>query len=540
MGKKNGFHVNMNKYGTSYSWNNDTIHTDVVNASATGSSQYDDIIRAIKKIQRTNTLSTLLMVLGILTPAFPPMVISLLLGIVIKIIAHTKMPIRMFYTFDESAQASFQALTDMWANLSKCKKFWQINTATAVKNKKAHGGAGTTVTRTDAKVATKCPYYLKLNVKPFGLEINEKRVLFLPDKVLVIDGKKIGILSYDDVHFQMGKTRFIESDAVPGDAKVLGETWLKVNKDGSPDKRYKGNRRVPICEYGEVEVSSGEMLNVAVMCSNSSMIDEMRVLFNQAISTSNKQVPNPELPDPSDQPNNPSDRHNERAKKGIFTKKFLKIPIWLWIIIAVFVIRSATNKAAQPPVSGSEQPTPTATSTIAPSDAPTLAPTAEPSVSPTTTPTETPREEIAGQSDVEAFIEGYNQTAPNPITDTREIDVTNKSSGHYRTEFRLGAYEDSYAQTGKIGEITIDIIAYGYGKNDDMRLYADGLTFDQAVEIITYSFPLLDPELTNAELQEAIQYVNENKEANGRYYGDLGLVLLGKYSGNYELMIKCE
>lgn len=41
-----------------------------------------------------------------------------------------------------------------------------------------------------------------------------------------------------------------------------------------------------------------------------------------------------------------------------------------------------------------------------------------------------PQSEI---SKVDLFIEKYNEVATTPITDTVEVDVTDKESGHYRT-----------------------------------------------------------------------------------------------------------
>jgi len=282
--KNKDFNISLNNGNRSYGWGTDTVNTDVVNAAESISEKYTELIQAIKRVQRINTISTILIIAGIFTPAMPPLALALVAGLIIKIFTHTKMPIRMNYTLDESSQSAFDALTEMWLKLSKSKKFWQINTETSGQDKKTHGGASTTVTRTDAVTTRKCPYYLKTNVKPFGLSVNGKRVFFLPDRLLMIDKKRVGLLSYDDVQIRMGKTRFVESDAVPKDAKVIGETWLKVNKDGSPDKRFKGNRKVPVCEYGEVYITYGDTLNIAVMCSNSSLIDDMRVQLAQVLS----------------------------------------------------------------------------------------------------------------------------------------------------------------------------------------------------------------------------------------------------------------
>ena len=118
-------------------------------------------------------------------------------------------------------------------------------------------------------------------------------------------------------------------------------------------------------------------------------------------------------------------------------------------------------------------------------------------------------EPIVDQSMVDAFIEEYNATAPTPITDAVEIDVTDKESGHYRTEFRLDAFKDSIAKTGKIGDIVID------------RIYADNITPEQAVEIVKYAAPVMDPDVPNDELQDVLDYLSGTKDYHNGYFGNL-------------------
>ena len=103
-----------------------------------------------------------------------------------------------------------------------------------------------------------------------------------------------------------------------------------------------------------------------------------------------------------------------------------------------------------------------------------------------------------------------------PITDISEIDVTDQTSGHYRTEFRLGAFEDAYAKTGLIGDIAVDIVGYGWDK-EDIRIYADGISLEQAKEIIKVASPILDTTLSESDIQDVMTFLDENQEANGYY-----------------------
>ena len=138
------------------------------------------------------------------------------------------------------------------------------------------------------------------------------------------------------------------------------------------------------------------------------------------------------------------------------------------------------------------------------------------------------------QRKVDQSIEEYNKVASTPITDTVEIDITDKESGHYRTEFRLTPFANAYSKTGKIGDVTIDIICYGFF-DDSIRVYATVTDIDEAKEIILTASPILDSSLTETDLQEVSNYIDEHGEANGYYYGDIGLVLL-----SHELMLKVE
>lgn len=81
-----------------------------------------------------------------------------------------------------------------------------------------------------------------------------------------------------------------------------------------------------------------------------------------------------------------------------------------------------------------------------------------------------------------------------------------------------------------------------YGKNNqDLRLYSSGLSLEEAKEIVAYASPLLDTDLSKNDIDNVLERIDKNGEANGEFLGKLGILLLGKYkSEGYELMIKKE
>lgn len=62
---------------------------------------------------------------------------------------------------------------------------------------------------------------------------------------------------------------------VSSDTKVIKRTWLKVNKDGSPDKRFKGNRQLPICKYGYIVMKAENSFRIELLCSNAESVECM-------------------------------------------------------------------------------------------------------------------------------------------------------------------------------------------------------------------------------------------------------------------------
>ena len=140
-----------------------------------------------------------------------------------------------------------------------------------------------------------------------------------------------------------------------------------------------------------------------------------------------------------------------------------------------------------------------------------------------------------------SFIDQFNSVSPIQIVDIEECDITDKESGHYRTEFRLTPFQTSISLVGKYSDTSFDIIAYGHNAvnnqdYEDMRIYVSGLSKEQAMEIVKYASPILDSELTNTEIDDAVNRINEYGEVNGHYYGKLGLI----YSRDGSLMIKRE
>lgn len=197
----------------------------------------------------------------------------------------------------------------------------------------------------------------------------------------------------------------------------------------------------------------------------------------------------------------------------------MKKQILLLLAVTMAVSLVACQKAEKPNTDG----LPNVTESAQAEEQLEAVPTAEPST----------EEPTAERSRIDVFIEAFNQVAATPITEVAEIDIFDRESGHYRTEFRLSAFEGATAKSGKIGTAVLDVINCGRAK-DELRIYADGLEGEQAAEIVTYAAPIMDPDLSADELQEVLDYLNGVSDYHNGYFGTL-CVTFNRISGEFML-----
>ncbi|MNR35363.1 hypothetical protein D3C85_1532040 [compost metagenome] len=79
---------------------------------------------------------------------------------------------------------------------------------------------------------------------------------------------QFAVIGLNEMSFFQSYSRFIETGTIPSDTKIIDKTWAKVNKNGSPDKRFKGNYQIPVVQYGEISLSTNTGLNERYHFSN--------------------------------------------------------------------------------------------------------------------------------------------------------------------------------------------------------------------------------------------------------------------------------
>lgn len=169
----------------------------------------------------------------------------------------------------EQAEPYYQ-MRDAFATLSQCQKVWSVLTEREIDRVAERSIANTAITRTP----------VTFSLASCDLIQWEQRVPYLPNRtggdMYIYPGfvlyrasrQAFALIDFRDVVLRFVSTQFTETDSVPSDSEVVGRTWAKCNRDGSPDRRFRDNYQITVANYGTLLFSSKEGLDVRYVCSN--------------------------------------------------------------------------------------------------------------------------------------------------------------------------------------------------------------------------------------------------------------------------------
>jgi hypothetical protein len=183
-----------------------------------------------------------------------------------------------FYDVNDSAAEWFQHLVDAAGSLAGNQALWRVNAAGNVRTTyqyKVNAGATTIVSRATAGVSLEPPPILATNIAVPSITSGKAGLFFLPDRLLVRDGKRFSDASYSDLEFEVTAIRFTESGRVPRDSQQVDTTWQYVNVNGGPDRRFKDNRRYPVMLYGELTIASSSGLHWLLQSSQPASAEQV-------------------------------------------------------------------------------------------------------------------------------------------------------------------------------------------------------------------------------------------------------------------------
>ena len=242
--------------------------------------EIDSISRSIERTLKANHWGTILLWCTFLAFVNPVFFVLPLLGCILKIYAHTSGRIHLNYSFDAEKEDEYNRKIGAWQLLAEGEKEWQVLSEQFNSNTRVNAGAGRSLKREPCLIEKGCPYYICANVETIQIRLKNELLIILPDKVFIVRKQNVGTIDYNDFQISVSRVRFVEEEALPKDAQVIGQTWKYVNTNGTPDRRFKDNKQLPICLYGQVFLRSASGLNVEMQISNvQNAVDFAELIF---------------------------------------------------------------------------------------------------------------------------------------------------------------------------------------------------------------------------------------------------------------------
>lgn len=178
--------------------------------------------------------------------------------------------VRLQVSADETFLQLYQEVAATCKLVTTCAAVWDITSSREIDRVRERSAAGVEITRTKVMSFLEGSDLIATQSFAFKLENRNGGDLFFYPGFVIVQERALdfAILDYSEFNVSFRVSRFVESDPVPSDTTTDGTTWAKVNKDGSPDRRFANNYPIPIARYGEITFSSPTGLQEKYMFSN--------------------------------------------------------------------------------------------------------------------------------------------------------------------------------------------------------------------------------------------------------------------------------
>lgn len=178
--------------------------------------------------------------------------------------------VQLDFTFEDHLLSGYNSVVESFKKLCTANKIWDVTSAYDQDRIKARSSASVLVNKKEVHFELKEIPDIKSNFNPLYFQNgNGADIYFYPNFIIVYSSKtKFAIIGLNELQFNFTPVRFVQTGTVPSDSKIIDKTWDKVNKNGTPDKRFKDNYQIPIVRYGNIALQTSTGLNEEYEFSN--------------------------------------------------------------------------------------------------------------------------------------------------------------------------------------------------------------------------------------------------------------------------------
>jgi hypothetical protein len=184
------------------------------------------------------------------------------------------------FALDEPTKATFEQLSQAFEQLAGCNNIWDVVSEKGEDPRIARSSVTRRLDRKDVKFSIADDSVLQTESKVLCFQnANGADLLLYPGFIMMHEGGELALIDLRDIKTRYSGIRFVETDPVPSDAKVIDYTWAKCNKDGSPDRRFANNYKIPVVAYGSLVLATPNGLNEEYQFSNEERAAAFVTLF---------------------------------------------------------------------------------------------------------------------------------------------------------------------------------------------------------------------------------------------------------------------
>lgn len=171
--------------------------------------------------------------------------------------------------FDSEIKARYDEFVGSFKNLCSSRKIWDVTSAYYQNRVVTRSAASTTVSRREVRFGIRNIEDIKSDLEVLCFHnANGADIYFYPTFIVMHNSRDFAIIGFNELNLVHSPVRFVEEDPIPSDSNVIDKTWAKVNKNGSPDRRFKNNYQIPIVKYGQINLSTSTGVNEEYKFSN--------------------------------------------------------------------------------------------------------------------------------------------------------------------------------------------------------------------------------------------------------------------------------
>lgn len=189
--------------------------------------------------------------------------------------------VTVVYKLDKEIKEPFNKLNKGFVKFDKSEKIWRIETQQGTDDWKRNSGASNLINRNEIQIWNELPKFFDSNIIPYGFKINNQEYYFFPDRILIYQGKEVGMAAYSELQIYTSITKFIEDQGVPSDTEVIGHNWKYINKNGGPDRRFNNNYQIPVVLYSEIDLQTKSGINIKLQVSNKNACNNLLQSFEK-------------------------------------------------------------------------------------------------------------------------------------------------------------------------------------------------------------------------------------------------------------------